>query len=152
MRLTKFNPETGLYEFHEVAKTQAEYNEQRKAVIQRLGEIEDKQEVITDTENKSNNSADMSNKQIEEIAREVCAICSSDGDCNSFLKSVICHSAYLEAEHLYNAGYRKASEVAREIFELIDCAFSPVLVYNGYTIKEYLAELKKKYTEMEKDK
>ena len=64
MRLTKFNPETGLYEFHEVAKTQAEYNEQRKAVIQRLGEIEDKQEVITDTENKSNNFEDMSNKQV----------------------------------------------------------------------------------------
>jgi hypothetical protein len=36
-------------------------------------------------------------------------------------------------------------DVAREIFELIECAFSPVLVYNGYTIKKYLAELKKKY-------
>lgn len=41
MRLTKFNPETGLYEFHEPAKTQAEFNAQRKAVIQRLGEFED---------------------------------------------------------------------------------------------------------------
>lgn len=63
-RLTKFNPETGLYEFHEPAKTQAEFTAQRKAVIQRLGEIEDKQEVITDTENKSNNSADKSNKKV----------------------------------------------------------------------------------------
>ena len=44
MRLTKRNPETGLYEYHEKAKTQAEYNEQRKAVIQKLGEYEDKQQ------------------------------------------------------------------------------------------------------------
>lgn len=42
MRLTKFNPETGQYEFHEVAKTQEEFIAQRKAVIQRLGEFEDK--------------------------------------------------------------------------------------------------------------
>ena len=40
-RLTKFNEETGRYEFHEVAKTQEEFNAQRKAVIQRLGEFED---------------------------------------------------------------------------------------------------------------
>lgn len=42
MRLTKFNPETGEYEYIEKAKTQAEFNAQRKAVIQRLGEFEDK--------------------------------------------------------------------------------------------------------------
>lgn len=44
MRLTKRNPETGLYEYVEKAKTQAEYNEQRKAVIQKLGEYEDRAE------------------------------------------------------------------------------------------------------------
>ena len=44
MRLTKFNPETGQYEYKEKAKTQAEYNEQRKAVIQKLGDLEDKME------------------------------------------------------------------------------------------------------------
>ena len=44
MRLTKRNPETGLYEYHEKAKTRAEFNEQRKAVIQKLGEIEDRAE------------------------------------------------------------------------------------------------------------
>lgn len=43
-RLTKFNAETGEYEYKERAKTQAEYNEQRKAVIQRLGEFEDRAE------------------------------------------------------------------------------------------------------------
>lgn len=42
MRLTKFNPETGRYEYKENAKTQEEYAAQRKAVIQKLGEYEDK--------------------------------------------------------------------------------------------------------------
>jgi hypothetical protein len=42
MRLTKFNPETGQYEYIENAKTQEEFKAQRKAVIQKLGEIEDK--------------------------------------------------------------------------------------------------------------
>lgn len=41
MRLTKFNPETGLYEYVEKAKTLDEYRAQRKAVIQRLGHYED---------------------------------------------------------------------------------------------------------------
>lgn len=41
-RLTKFNEETGRYELRERAKTQAEFIAQRKAVIQRLGEFEDK--------------------------------------------------------------------------------------------------------------
>ena len=44
MRLTKFNPETGQYEYIEPAKTQVEFNAQRKAVIQRLGEFEDRTE------------------------------------------------------------------------------------------------------------
>lgn len=41
MRLTKFNPETNEYEYNGKAKTQAEFNAQRKAVIQRLGKLED---------------------------------------------------------------------------------------------------------------
>lgn len=41
MRLTKFNPETGQYEYIEKAKTLTEFRAQRKAVIQRLGELED---------------------------------------------------------------------------------------------------------------
>lgn len=41
MRLTKFNLETGLYEYKAKAKTLAEYREQRKAAIQRLGFYED---------------------------------------------------------------------------------------------------------------
>lgn len=44
MRLTKFNPESGEYEYVEKAKTLAEFRAQRKAVIQRLGEFEDRAE------------------------------------------------------------------------------------------------------------
>ena len=40
-RLTKYNVETGEYEYRERAKTQEEFIAQRKAVIQRLGELED---------------------------------------------------------------------------------------------------------------
>ena len=42
MRLTKFNEETGQYEYIEKAKTLDEYRAQRKAAIQKLGEFEDK--------------------------------------------------------------------------------------------------------------
>lgn len=44
MRLTKRNPETGQYEYKEKAKTLAEFRAQRKAVIQKFGELEDKAE------------------------------------------------------------------------------------------------------------
>jgi hypothetical protein len=47
-RLTKFNAETGEYEYRERAKTQAEFIAQRKAVIQRLGEFEDKASDVVD--------------------------------------------------------------------------------------------------------
>ena len=56
MRLTKFNPETGQYEYIEKAKTLTEFRAQRKAVIQRLGELEDKasevaEEIFEEIEN-----------------------------------------------------------------------------------------------------
>lgn len=44
MRLTKYNPETGQYEYVEKAKTLDEYRAQRKAAIQKLGEFEDRAE------------------------------------------------------------------------------------------------------------
>lgn len=58
-------------------------------------------------------------KQIEEIARDICArfdngICHLDGmPCD-----LECESA-AEARYLYSKGYRKASDVAREIFEKV---------------------------------
>lgn len=42
-------------------------------------------------------------------------------------------------------------ETAREIFELVECAFSPALVYEGHTVKAYIAELEKKYIGEEKE-
>ena len=44
MRLTKFNPETGQYVIIETPKTFSQLIAQRKAVIQKLGEYEDKEE------------------------------------------------------------------------------------------------------------
>jgi rRNA maturation endonuclease Nob1 len=44
MRLTKFNPETREYEYIKKAKTLEEFFAQRKAVIQKLGELEDRAE------------------------------------------------------------------------------------------------------------
>ena len=44
MRLTRFNPETGEYEYKEKAKTFDELVKQRKAAIQRLGELEENAE------------------------------------------------------------------------------------------------------------
>lgn len=110
-------------------------------------------------------------KQIEEMARGICGLITSDGCfCDGGYCNYNCLS-YEKAEALYNAGYRKIhddnliqcvcyalgcqaaekikAEVAREIFELVECAFSPVCDYDGYTIRRYLAELKKEYTEGE---
>ena len=47
---------------------------------------------------------------------------------------------------VFDAGYHKASEVAREIFEEIDDNFIIISLHNKY---ETFPELKKKYTEGE---
>ena len=57
-------------------------------------------------------------KQIEEMAFDLCCI-----DRCKHLPQAECNNttcAHCEAEALYTAGYRKASDVAREIFEEID--------------------------------
>ena len=52
------------------------------------------------------------------------------------------------AKELYNAGYRKAEDVAREIFEEIE----RLTKNHGITYtQKVIAELKKKYTEGEND-
>ena len=91
-------------------------------------------------------------KRIKEMAKELCC----DYDC-----VIPCQScAYYgyencrdvqSAEKLYAAGYRKASEVAREIFEEIDEMIYMLSAMTGIDIiilGKY-AELKKKYTEGE---
>ena len=55
------------------------------------------------------------------------------------------------ARHLYvTKGYRKASDVAREIFEGVDSTIDLICAMTGLDIKVFgkYAELKKKYTEV----
>ena len=89
-------------------------------------------------------------KQIEEMANDL----------------YTCHDEYVRdgddwvtdynstAKKTLRKGYRKASEVAREIFEEIEekgKVDEPIVEYYILSYSE-LAELKKKYTESEKDK
>lgn len=113
-------------------------------------------------ENKSNNSAGMSNKQIEEMARDLCECYNCDGTCYQDDKpcDLRCDE-YTNAQYLYKKGYRKASDVAEEIFAEIEATSSySIDECNGrkiYSTKIYtisalkLAELKKKYKESEKE-
>ena len=87
-------------------------------------------------------------KQIEEIA-----VILTDGGCTKCNcdenGKFNCLPMY-NAELLYNAGYRKQSEVAKEIFEEIDNIIynlrdSPF--YSSSDAVYELTELKKKYTE-----
>lgn len=101
-------------------------------------------------------------KQIEEMAKNVCHL---DRTCNECMTSFEC-KAMMYAKRFYTAGYRKSTEVAREIFEEIERAFftyynervtysSPTLPYHfreavGFSLNEMfmkIAELKKKYTD-----
>lgn len=117
----------------------------------------EKQNELLINESKSNNLAVKSNKQIDEMATIICQNTEFDtmwGEC------------YQSAKALYNAGYRKASDVAREIFEEIDKRLEALLKFypcNGefedakrfvdfhwkhirHSIMcDYDAELKKKY-------
>jgi hypothetical protein len=94
-------------------------------------------------------------KQIEEIENQIAEIAK--------LITEGARSAMEDAEALYNAGYRKASSVAEEIFAEIDKIVDSFKIeefsketnehirtsYNGSLIVMCLAELKKKYTKTE---
>ena len=92
-------------------------------------------------------------KQIEEMAR---VIHKADENCSEYFPISMSeclgkHGRFRTnaAVELYNAGYQKQSEVAREIFEEIDKVIKEHS--QGYCCDWYLyeliAELKKKYTE-----
>ena len=97
-------------------------------------------------------------KQIEEMARVICK-CYYNGICS--LDSKPCDLGcgdVIDAKKLYNAGYRKASEVAREIVtDLVKFADDNERqrLINGHSvwyidsddITDFIAELKKKYKE-----
>ena len=86
-------------------------------------------------------------KQIEEMAK-ICHFY-DDGICHLCEELLVscdrkCDLAIL-VENLYNAGYRKSTEVAREIFEEIWYVGDTI---NGIVLSPTeFAELKKKYTE-----
>lgn len=95
---------------------------------------------------------DNRDKQIEEMAR---AMCFQRESCTvTSCTRVNCETTWL-AENLYNRNYRKASEVAREIFAEIERMMIYGEIDGKYPIKvifpDKFAELKKKYTESEKD-
>ena len=95
-------------------------------------------------------------KQIEEMAFDLCRI-----DTCKHLPQAECDKttcAHCEAEALYNAGYRKASEIVGEIIkDLVNFADDnkKQMLINGHSIwfinaddvTEFIAELKKKFTE-----
>lgn len=90
-------------------------------------------------------------KQIEEIAREMCHLSAECKTCQ------ICNERYhgdddlcyfqCVAKEIINHGYRKQSEVAKEVFDNI----KEKLIFNTYGIaaisNKTFCELKKKYTE-----
>lgn len=89
--------------------------------------------------------SDRREKQIEAIAKVICGGCPDNKECMHCL----CADWY-RAEALYNAGYRKQSEVVKEIFEGIDKLMYRLLNDNHYLAGDIwwdLDELKRKYTE-----
>ena len=105
------------------------------------------------------------NEQIEEMVKVMNECCNSYDEQGNHLGNkcfncecwcdtnyVCCSYNKKEATALYNAGYRKASEVAREIFEEIEsCIWSETHYGDSKLCFEInsakYAELKKKYTE-----
>lgn len=91
-------------------------------------------------------------KQIEEMAKILCGM---ENICDeSMYNKAHCYERN-QVKAIYNAGYRKASEVVREIFEVTDEVLNDVCAMTGLSFRVYgkYAELKKKYTkEITEDK
>ena len=87
----------------------------------------------------------MRDKQIEGMAKVLCLDCAKSEPCPLATSERMCNPVWQQAETLYNAGYRKASDVAEEIFAEIDDILNDI-DYLGVLDFE---ELKKKYTESE---
>ena len=91
-------------------------------------------------------------KQIEEMAQDVCELYKDFGSCEACdaeldIDGEPCiHECFAKA--FYNAGYRKASEVAEEIFGEIEQLYMEEHKDCSVILSRYeFAELKKKYTE-----
>lgn len=98
-----------------------------------------------------------SDKQIEEMAKDLCDI-----DCKG-MKCNVCDSYgceyRMQAEALYNAGYRKSTDLAEEIFAEIEVLIEKECIvitdecgrdgYAKHGVHYALAKLRKKHTEGE---
>jgi hypothetical protein len=105
----------------------------------------------------------MEDKHIEEMAKVLCEDCARDPlPCDLTKAGIMCDSVIEQADALYNAGYRKASEVVNEVFADVFKAIRKYYIEAEHTksvtcelmlddLKGDLAELKKKYTESEND-
>ena len=86
-------------------------------------------------------------KQIEEMARSLCLLKQDSCDNCDMKESCLMRNC---AKCFYTAGYRKASEVAREIIVAADETINTICIMTGIEIVavggKYL-ELRKKYTE-----
>lgn len=82
------------------------------------------------------------NKQIEEIAKHCCFPCEMEcnGECIERKNPCECYIALTTAEELYNAGYRRQDEVAREIFTQLEEEIEPLLEKNYRLYTKYLNE------------
>ena len=89
------------------------------------------------------------NEEIMKVIRDICPFYKEYGTCEQCNKDLDIYDepCYWEcmANAIINNGYRKASDVAREIFEEIEQnVFVPH--FNGYFVRtKAYAELKKKY-------
>ena len=60
-------------------------------------------------------------KHIEEMAKVLCKDCARDAlPCSLTITGIMCDAVMEQAEALYNAGYRKSTDVASEIFEELE--------------------------------
>ena len=95
--------------------------------------------------------------QIKEMARDLCnsTMCDLETFNNCRMPRGNCSRCQRVAEDLYNAGYRKAEDVVREIFEELEDAYYECIHIDpttniGYLLQtkflKKLAELKEKYT------
>lgn len=91
-------------------------------------------------------------KQIEEMAKVIAKIqCNAKGceDCEFYQFECDDLQHYTKVAELLNAeGYRKASDVAEEIFAAVDAAIDLICAMTGFDITIFgkYAELKKKYS------
>ena len=90
-------------------------------------------------------------KQIEEMAHDMCEYY-YEGTCYQDKKPCDCKcDIFTDAEYLYGKGYRKASDLAEEIFAEIERALNLSKCYGNSgiyfekDIETDIAELKKKY-------